>query len=346
LNWLIAVAATAGGGWLADRAGVPSSYLFVALLVGLAFALLAPGRFEQPETGFRVGQVITGVAIGTFLESSTLTGLGSQWIAVLLVSAATLALTVAAGIVLARATGIDRPTAALGMVAGGASGIVAMADDLGGDDRLVAFMQYARVLVISLLTPLLVPIAFPAAHVGATAGNGPLLGGLDGWALTIGASLVGGLVATRLRIPAPLVLGPLLVAAALSLGGAIDGVDVPPLLREVGFALIGLYIGLGFDRNALRRIARLLVPVAVAIAGLLVVSFGLAVVLTAAVDVTLLDAYLATTPGGLYAVLPIAYGSGADATFVLAVQGLRLFAMILAAPLVVRWVVRAPAPAS
>ena len=41
------------------------------------------------------------------------------------------------------------------MVAGGASGIVGMADELGGDDRLVAFMQYLRVLVITLLTPLL-----------------------------------------------------------------------------------------------------------------------------------------------------------------------------------------------
>ena len=42
------------------------------------------------------------------------------------------------------------------MIAGGASGIVTMADDLGGDDRLVAFMQYLRVLVVVLLTPLLI----------------------------------------------------------------------------------------------------------------------------------------------------------------------------------------------
>ena len=48
------------------------------------------------------------------------------------------------------------PTATLGMIAGGASGIVTMADDLGGDDRLVAFMQYLRVLVVVLLTPLLI----------------------------------------------------------------------------------------------------------------------------------------------------------------------------------------------
>jgi uncharacterized membrane protein AbrB (regulator of aidB expression) len=38
----------------------------------------------------------------------------------------------------------------------------------------------------------------------------------------------------------------------------------------------------------------------------------------------------------MYAVLPIAYGSGADTTFVLAVQGLRLLGMVLAAPVVVR----------
>jgi uncharacterized membrane protein AbrB (regulator of aidB expression) len=132
---------------------------------------------------------------------------------VVLVSVATLAVTIVAGILLARVARLDRPTASLGMVAGGASGIVAMAGDLGADDRLVAFMQYLRVLIITLLTPLLVPL---------TAG------------------------------------------------------------------------------------------------------------------VSLLDGYLATTPGGLYAVLPIAYGSGADTTFVLAVQGLRLLGMVLAAPVVVR----------
>jgi membrane AbrB-like protein len=339
-DWALAVAGTAGGGWLADRAGLPSSYLFVAMLVGLAFALLAPGRFELPPRGFQVGQAITGVAIGTFLQSSTLTGLGSRWVAVGLVSLGTLVVTLAAGLLLARIAALDRATASLGMVAGGASGIVAMAGELGGDDRLVAFMQYLRVLVVSLLTPLLVPLAFPGAHsVGNAAGGGPLLGTAGAWGLTIAASVVGAVLAVRLRIPAPVLLGPLLLTAALTLSGATD-TTVPPLLREVGFGLIGLYIGLGFERETLRRIARLIVPVSVSIFALLLACFGLGWLLTLTADVTLLDAYLATTPGGLYAVLPIAFGSGADTTFVLAVQGLRLFAMILAAPVAVRWLVR------
>jgi membrane AbrB-like protein len=218
-----------------------------------------------------------------------------------------------------------------------------MADELGGDDRLVAFMQYLRVLVVSLLTPLLVPLVFPGAHsAGNAAGGGPLLGSAGGWALTIGVSLVGAAAAVRVRMPAPVLLGPLVLTAVLTLSGAID-TTVPPLVREIGFALIGLYIGLGFERDTLRQIRRLVVPVAVTIAALLVACFALGWLLTLTADVSLLDGYLATTPGGLYAVLPIAFGSGADTTFVLAVQGLRLFAMILAAPLVVRRLVRSAA---
>jgi membrane AbrB-like protein len=143
----------------------------------------------------------------------------------------------------------------------------------------------------------------------------------------------------RVKLPAPILLGPLLLTAVLTLTGVVD-VTVPPLLRETGFALIGLYIGLSFERETLRQIAKLIVPVLVSIAALLIACFVLGWLLTFTAQVTLLDAYLATTPGGLYAVLPIAYGSGADTTFVLAVQGLRLFAMILAAPAVVRWLVR------
>ena len=57
-------------------------------------------------------------------------------------------------------------------------------------------------------------------------------------------------------------------------------------------------------------------------------------------DVSLLDAYLATTPGGLYAVLAVAFGAGPNTTFILAVQGLRLLVMVLLAPLMVRRLAR------
>jgi membrane AbrB-like protein len=341
----LACAATAAGGFAADQAGVPSAYLFAAILVGIGFALIVPGGLELPRAFFPAGQAVAGVVVGTYLHTSTLTALGTRWVAVALVSAATLAITIGAGVLLARIAPLDRATASLGMVAGGASGIVAMADDLGADDRLVAFMQYLRLGVVVLFTPLIVGLAFPG-HTNGAAGSGahePLLGSAGGWAVTIAVAVAGALIGPRLRLPAAAFLGPTLLAAVLTLSGPLDGVSVPPLLRETAFAAIGLYIGLRFERETIKSIGRLITPVLVSIVALIAGCFALAWVLSETAGVSLLDAYLATTPGGLYAVLPIAFGSGADATFVLAVQGLRVLVMVLAAPIVVRKLLQPPA---
>lgn len=339
-DWAALAAATIAGGWVADRVGVPSGYLFAAMLVGLVTAIASPGRLALPARAFRIAQAVTGVAIGTFLKPATITGLGGRWLPVVAVSLATLAITIIAGLVLARVADLDTPTASLGMIAGGASGIVGMADELGGDDRLVAFMQYLRVLVITLLTPLLVALVFGTSAHRSAGANPPVFGDARGWAIMIAVGLIGAAVGPRLRLPAPALLGPLILAGALSVAGIIDDVSVPPIAREVAFAVIGLRIGLGFERGTLRRMTRLAVPVAAAILFLLVACLLLGWLLVPTAHVSLLDGYLATTPGGLYAVLPIAYGSGANTTFVLAVQGLRLFAMMLAAPLLVRWLLR------
>jgi membrane AbrB-like protein len=304
---------------------------------------VVPGGLELPRAFFPAGQAVAGVVVGTYLHTSTLTGLGARWVAVALVSAATLAITIGAGVLLARIASLDRATASLGMVAGGASGIVAMADDLGADDRLVAFMQYLRLAVVVLFTPIIVAIAFPGGSSGGGTAHEQVLGTAGDWALTIVVAAAGALLAPLLRLPAGAFLGPTLLAAVLTLTGVID-IAVPPLLREAAFAVIGLYIGLRFERETLRQIGRLVGPVLISIVALIAGCFALAWVLKETAGVSLLDAYLATTPGGLYAVLPLAFGSGADATFVLAVQGLRVLVMVLAAPAVVRLLLRNAQP--
>jgi uncharacterized protein len=287
---------------------------------------------------------VTGVTIGTYLQSSSLHAIGDAWLAVSLVSAATLGVSIGAGLLLARVTSLDAPTAALGMIAGGASGIVTMARELHGDDRLVAFMQYARVLVVVLLTPVLIPIAFPGHHAspgGVGTASAPLVGTALGWIIAPAIAAVAGLAARALRVPAGMLLGPMVVAGALTLAGA--DVAVPPLLREAAFAVIGLQVGLRFTVATVRQVGRLLGPVLLCIAALLVGCFGLAVALAATTSVSLLDAYLATTPGGLYAVLAVAFGAGANTTFIIAVQGLRVLVMVLLAPVAVRHLVGRPA---
>ena len=145
-------------------------------------------------------------------------------------------------------------------------------------------------------------------------------------------------------MPNPWILGPLLVSGAVTLIAPSGTFEVPELLREAAFIVIGAQVGLRFTPDTLRQVGRLLVPVLVGIAGLIVTCFGLAVLLHLTADVTLADAYLATTPGGFYAVAAVAFGAGADTTFIVAVQGLRVLVMVLLAPTVVRWLARSRAP--
>ncbi|HWK28665.1 MAG TPA: AbrB family transcriptional regulator [Solirubrobacter sp.] len=330
--WILLGAATAAAALALSAAGFPSPTLFAALLAGLAFALTRPHAGVQiPHGAFVAAQAVCGVTLGAYLQRDALRALGDAWLPVTLVSAATLALSLGAGRVLARFTTLDGPTATLGMIAGGASGIVTMASDIGGDDRLVAFMQYLRVLVVVLLTPILVAIA--GGGTGTPTAAQPT-DALPDWLLTAALAPAGALLARRVRLPAGTLLGPLLAAGALTLAGVTFA--VPPVARELAFALIGLQVGLRFTTGTVRLLGRLLVPVLIALAALLGGCAALAVPLHLTADVSLRDAYLATTPGGLYAVLAVAFGAGANTTFILAVQSLRLLVAVLLAPLAVR----------
>lgn len=336
--------ATFGVGYGLKVAGLPSSYLFAALLVGLAVALTLPARVAVPRGMFVAAQAVTGVALGAFVRSSALNALAHSWLPVALVSAATLGVCIVGGALLARFTALDPPTAQLGSVAGGASGIVAMADDLGADARIVAFTQYLRVLVVVLLTPLFLAVLFPGHHSGQVTAS-PLVGGAKDWLLTLGIAGGGVAISSLARMTAGTLLMPMIVAAAVVL--AVPGGEfvVPQVVAQTAFALIGLQVGLRFTMDTVRLLGRLFVPVLMSIVGLLLACFGLGAILHFTTsNVSMLDAYLATTPGGLFAVLAVAFGAGANTTFILAVQGLRLLVMVLLAPLVVRRITRGRRP--
>ncbi len=346
-RWLGVAVATVAASLAAGLAGLPTPALFGSLAVGIAYALTLAARrpLTAPAWVLLASQALIGVALGAGFETSTLTTIAGDWAPIALVTVTTVAISLVAGLVFAATTGVDRSTSLLGLVAGGASGIVAMSDELGADARLVAFMQYLRVLVVVVTAPLLAELVLvtvddpaPAAAGGDTAGLAGVAGaGLPAdLAFTAGCALVGVLIARRLKITAGTLLVPLSLAAGLAIAQLSGGARVPPLMQDMAFAGIGLQIGLRFTAATIREAGRLLPAVLLAIAGLIVACAGLAALLLALTDVSAPDAYLATTPGGLYAVVAVAAAAGGNATFVVAVQALRLFAMILTAPPLVR----------
>ncbi|SFE08988.1 AbrB family transcriptional regulator [Blastococcus tunisiensis] len=337
---VVAAAVVASVGFAA--LGLPSPALFGGLLAGLVRALGFRGRATVPRAAASAGQATIGVAMGSLVDLETLRAVGANWLPVLLVTVGTLALSLGAGLVLRLQRGISPVTGAFAMIAGGASGIVAMARDLGADARMVAVLQYLRVLLIVVLMPVVATVGFGAQSGAAAAVADDVPGWPAGVLFTVGCA-VGGLVVGRLvRLPVASLLGPLVAAAVVDLTGLGGGAEVPGLLGSAAFLVIGLQVGVSFTRESLRTIGRALPLALGVILALVAASAGLGAVLSATTGVSALDGYLATTPGGLYAVLATASDIGADVTFVLAVQVLRLFVMLLSAPLVARWL-RGPA---
>ncbi len=315
---------------------VPSPVLFAAVLAGMAHALRSPSPLAMPAWTFRVAQALIGITVGALVEVSTLQRMASEAGPVAAVTAATLVISIGAGRLLALRRDVSATTGVFALVAGGASGVVAVARDLGADERVVTVVQYLRVLVVLLTMPLVTSLVFdPPSGGGSQAHTGaPLLADL----LFVGLSLGLGLGLARLvPVSTASLLGPLLVAGVLSAGGWLGAVTVPGAVQWVAFALIGVQVGLRFTRESLRSIARMLPAVTVIIAAIVLATAGLGVLLAALTPVDPLTAYLATTPGGLFAVLAVASDSGSDVTYVMAVQLLRLLVILAILPLLARW---------
>jgi uncharacterized protein len=340
LDGLVVVAGASAAAVLFAVLGLPSPALFGGLLAGLVRALAFRRRIAVPTPAMTAAQATVGVSLGALVDVATLRTVAGDWLPVLLVTLATLLLSLLAGLALRLQRGISPVTGAFALIAGGASGIIVMARELGADERMVAVLQYLRVLLIVVLMPVIATGIY-----GASASSGTdATGGGAAWPVsllfTVGCGLVGLLAGRLVRLPVPALLGPMLVAAAVDLSGPGRGAEVPGAVSVAAFLVIGLQVGVSFSRESLATIGQALPLALTMIVGLIVACTGLGAVLAATTGVSPLDGYLATTPGGITAVLATATDSGADATFVLAVQVLRLFVMLLTAPLVARWLRR------
>ena len=141
------------------------------------------------------------------------------------------------------------------------------------------------------------------------------------------------------RLPAGALLVPLLLGGALQLSGLLQ-ITLPTWVLAIAYGAIGSYIGLRFDRETIRYVWRRL-PAMVTGALVLILlcalsAWGIAEMM----GKDFLSVYLATSPGGLDAMAIIAIDTHSDVGFVLAMQTLRLFGVIVTGAYIARQVIR------
>ena len=313
---------------------LPAAFM-LGPLVAAVLAQTAGGTVQIPRTLFAAAQAIIGCLIAHSITPAIVVGFMHNWPIFLGVVALSVAASVAIGWAMSRLRIIPSTTAVWGMLPGAAPVMMLMAEAHGADFRLVAFMQYLRVVLVAAAASV---VALLFTHGGGrfTSGYFPPVN-LPDLAATIGVALVGGLLGLASRIPAGVLLGPLALGAVLNVLGWVR-IELPPVVLIASYALIGWNTGLRFTRDVLAAAARAL-PQSIGATALLMAFCGLlAWMLVALLHVDPLTAYLATSPGGVDAAAIIAASAKVNTPFVMALQTVRMILLLVVGPPVTRWV--------
>ena len=287
-------------------------------------ALKVPAPLVVPAQG------LLGCLMARSLRPSILPQLARDWPLFLLATVSVIAASAGLGWLLMRRRILPGTTAVWGLAPGAASAMVVMAGDFGADVRLVAFMQYLRVALVTALAALVARLWDTHSHAALAAVEIPWFAVVSPRNLlaTLAIALAGSGLARWLRIAAGPILAPLVVCTALQ-GMGLLTIELPPALLALAYAVIGWSIGLRFTRGILLHAYRALPQVFAAILVLIGVGVAIAVGLAHFAGFDPLTAYLATSPGGADSVAVIAATSAVDAGFVMAMQVAR-FVMVLA----------------
>jgi uncharacterized protein len=333
LQWLLLLVVSALFAFCLETADLPA-----ALLIGPMLAAVIAGTngatVRVPRPAFAVSQAIVGVLIASSLEPEIFASFLHDWLPFGATILATVAASSVLGYLISRWGILPGTTAVWGSSPGASTAMVLMAEAFGADARLVAFMQYLRVIFVTVAAALVARLWVDTSNVPvpATIWFPPIETVPFGMTLVVAAG--GAMLGRFLRLPSPYFLGAMVLGAALHLAGLAD-FQLPAWLRAVSYALIGWTIGLNFDREILRHAARALPQVVLSILALMAFCGGIAWVLSHEMGIDPLTAYLATSPGGMDSVAIIAAASeSVNLSFVMALQmGRFLFVLVLGPPI-------------
>lgn len=321
------------GAALAEATHLPAGALLGAMLVAIAGALALDTHVPVPRPLMLGAQAVLGGALCASFRPEAWAALAEHWPVALAAVVGVVAVAQGVALACARLGYVDARTATLGLMPGGASAMIALSEELGTDSRRVTLFQYVRLCLVILVAVLVGRWVGDSPDV-RLAGAAELPGAppaLRAWGTTALVAAGGGWLGARLKLPAGVFLGPVLLGIPLTALGVPVGAW-PPGVLPLALWVLGARVGSQFDAAAvqeLRRVALVAVLAALAmVGGCLLLAWGW----SAASGVDLLTTYFATSPGGADSLLAIALGTRATLSIVLAVQVGRLLLVFLVAP--------------
>jgi len=306
----------------------------VYILLGPALAVTLAGvagmRTSIDPTLRNTCFVLLGTAVGAGFDQDALDAMLRWPLAFVFMAAVIWAIMVACRAVLQRFFGFDARSALLASAPGHLSFVMAIAAETRSDVARISVTQSVRLLALTLVVP------FAALAMGVDLGGRMVLSGAAmalgpmGVVIVLGLGL--GVVFGRLNVPAPLLLGPMVVSALAHLTGVVTG-TLPAWLLLPAYLVLGALIGTRFSGVPLARFLSGL-GAGVAITVIAVVMAGLGAMPVAwALGMPLAHVLVAFAPGGLETMIAIGVVLGVIPGFVAACHIARLLVLSVYLPM-------------
>lgn len=331
---LLALLTGGAGGALFAWFNLPLAWMIGAMVTTTA-ATMAGGTLTIPGPLRNSMAMVLGIMLGSAF-SPALLGHLVTWSVSLSGLALYLILATLVGLLfLRRVAGYDPVTAYFTATPGGFNEMVLVGSALGGDGRTIALVHAMRIMLVVMTVPVWFRLLDGYAP-GARGALGPALSDLsavDGLLLALCA--LGAPLALRLRMPAAILLGPMLLSAAIHLAGFTTSTP-PGALVAVAQVVLGAGIGCRFNGVALGTIVRTAgtaLGVTVCLTGM---TLAAAFSLHTATGIGLAALILAYAPGGLAEMSLVALALHVDTAFVATHHTLRIVLVILLAPALFR----------
>ncbi|MEG3148328.1 AbrB family transcriptional regulator [Sphingomonas sp. ZT3P38] len=337
-RWALLLGLSAAFAGVLEAAHLPAGLLLGPMIAAIIVAVRGHG-VSVPSSAFQAAQALVGLLVAGAFDAGMVTTVIDHWPVFVATTAATLAVSVLLGWLIARLGWLPGSVAVWGCMPGGAAAMVLMAQSYGAEWRLVAVMTYSRVAVVAGAASIVA--ALVGAHGGAHSPTADWFAPVDpiACATTLAIAAVGGWAGVRLKLPAGALLGALILGAGLSLAG-LGRLELPGWLLALSYAVVGWRIGLHFTRDIVKAAARVLPRILLSILLLVAFSAGLGMLVSVFGGVDPVTAYLATSPGGMDSVAIIAASTKVDVPYVMALQALRFFACLLLGPALARFVAK------
>lgn len=324
------LAVGSAGAFAFSLTGIPAAVLSGAMIAVAVFAMLG-FRTEVPDPLRDLCFFAVGIAMGVGVNPQAVSR-AVQWpVSIAILTAAVFAIGASVYVYLHRFAHWDRKTAFYACIPGALTFVMALAARSDADIRFVVVSQSIRLFFLVAILPVVLlalnvspPAAAPAGEVVDVADA----------ALLVTAAAAATALLHLARVPAANMVGPFIASSALYGAGFVTGA-IHPFILNGGLVALGAMIGSRFGGIEPALLRRLVTVSLGALAVGLAVAVCFAALTVLVTGLAFGQVLLAFAPGGLEAMVILAFLFHLDPAYVAAHQVARLVGMMLFLPAIV-----------